>query len=1025
MALVADKYPEKYGEISKQISDIGRRASYLQGETVTLADLAPPIDRDKYLDQMDAEIELVNSTIKNKDQKLAAKLRIYSKYSDLIEKDVVRASKEQGTNLGKAVLSGARGNAFQLKAMVATPALYTDYKDDPIPLFIRRSFGEGLRPYEYLASAFGVRKSVLCLHQDTLVRMGDGSVKKLNEIKVGDYVLGSDKEGSTFPVEVLNIFYQGDQPVYRYTFTRGSNDVRDLICTANHKILTHKETDIDVYIKNYIEPVGSSSDEFYAVLPSGYTNENLRDVPDALQLGLLAGESCKDKASCNKDLISGWNNESVAKYIAGYITTGGDVIDSPSLSLTIRTSSNQMYDEVKELLEFRFGIYVTSLDNDTHSGVSDHRFSITNYTSLLKFKQIAKYLPETLRQKYYDIFSDVGLVPHIPYDKALKVDSEFIGDAPCMDLEVDHPDHLFVLANGIIVSNSTKNATADAGDVGKQLTQVTTPLMVTMDDCGTANGIDLDIDAELKGRVLAKEVEGIPIGTVIDNKIIKHLKSKGVDKVIARSALVCQADAGLCSKCIGTGPRNQFHPIGYAAGITASSSISEPLAQGSLNCLVEGTPVMMSDGTVKAIQDIKPGDIVLGSDLEGNTFPTKVTHVWDQGIQPTYEYTLIRDSDKKEDTVTCTEIHGFLTSDNVVTPIGDIVKTGISLKSPNGVDTEESLEDYFTITDVVSTGDKQCWDISVEHEDSLFVLGGTLPLICSNTKHSGGGFMGGGERVFSGFDILNQFIQSPRVFPHRASVAELDGRVDDIKPAPQGGTYIYIGDERHFVLPGYEPVVKVGDTVEAGERLSEGLIDPSDIVRLRGLGEGRRYYAENLKKILDDSDLRTSSRNAEIIARAAIDHIEIDDPDGLGGYLPGDMVSYNTIQTSYTPPDTAKMVPLDPRYSGKYLEQPVLHYSIGTKLTPSIIKRLQDAGHSNAFVSDDPPQFTPSMVRLRAGAHNMDDWLAKMDTSYLKGNLISDAHRGRDTNTKENIHYAPRIAVGVNFGEKVDDTGKF
>ena len=53
--------------------------------------------------------------------------------------------------------------------MLSTPGLYTDANDNVIPLFIRNSFAEGLRPAEYLAGTYGARKSVLCLHQDTHV----------------------------------------------------------------------------------------------------------------------------------------------------------------------------------------------------------------------------------------------------------------------------------------------------------------------------------------------------------------------------------------------------------------------------------------------------------------------------------------------------------------------------------------------------------------------------------------------------------------------------------------------------------------------------------------------------------------------------------------------------------------------------------------------------------------------------------------------------------------------------------------
>ena len=41
MADIAKKYPDRYRELSKAISDEGRHASYYQGETLTLSDIRP------------------------------------------------------------------------------------------------------------------------------------------------------------------------------------------------------------------------------------------------------------------------------------------------------------------------------------------------------------------------------------------------------------------------------------------------------------------------------------------------------------------------------------------------------------------------------------------------------------------------------------------------------------------------------------------------------------------------------------------------------------------------------------------------------------------------------------------------------------------------------------------------------------------------------------------------------------------------------------------------------------------------
>ena len=41
--------------------------------------------------------------------------------------------------LANTVFSGARGNPTQLNAMLTTPGIYTDYKDEPIELFVHNS----------------------------------------------------------------------------------------------------------------------------------------------------------------------------------------------------------------------------------------------------------------------------------------------------------------------------------------------------------------------------------------------------------------------------------------------------------------------------------------------------------------------------------------------------------------------------------------------------------------------------------------------------------------------------------------------------------------------------------------------------------------------------------------------------------------------------------------------------------------------------------------------------------------------
>lgn len=289
--------------------------------------------------------------------------------------------------------------------------------------------------------------------------------------------------------------------------------------------------------------------------------------------------------------------------------------------------------------------------------------------------------------------------------------------------------------------------------------------------------------------------------------------------------------------------------------------------------------------------------------------------------------------------------------------------------------------------------------------------------------------MAKGKKTFSGLNTTIQFVQIPDEFKDRAAVSETDGTVEAIEDAPQGGTYITVNGQRHFALPGYAALVKVGEKVEAGDIISDGLASPADIVRLRGLGEGRRYYADRLGQILTDSGNTPDKRNMELVARAVIDDYRIDDPDEDSPWLPDDVVRESEFLGNYKPPADTSETSLD-KSMGGYLQKPVLHYTVGTRVTPKIAERMRTAGVQKVLSSRQAPWFNADMKRLRVASHDSKDWLASLGTSYLSSQMRDSLERGEETNVKENHHYGPRLAYGGDagsgaFGEKVRETGMF
>jgi len=281
-------------------------------------------------------------------------------------------------------------------------------------------------------------------------------------------------------------------------------------------------------------------------------------------------------------------------------------------------------------------------------------------------------------------------------------------------------------------------------------------------------------------------------------------------------------------------------------------------------------------------------------------------------------------------------------------------------------------------------------------------------------KHTSGSATG--PNLASGFDLVKQLATIPQTFKDKAAVAEHDGTVNEIRVAPQGGHYIHINSDEYYVPTGFGLKVKVGDEVEAGDVLSDGIINPADIVRLKGVGEGRKYFSHALKRAFDDSGMGgINHRNFDVLAKAMIDHVRITNNEGLGEHLPGEIVSYQSVEKDYQPKSDAAKVRIDLAYN-KYLEQPVLHFTIGTRITRKIIDKLRARGIDQVLVSSQPPSFIPEMQRLDAIPEHEPDWMHQLYTANLERKILHAVNTGAFSDLK-GASPVPGLAYGVGFGQ--------
>jgi len=289
-----------------------------------------------------------------------------------------------------------------------------------------------------------------------------------------------------------------------------------------------------------------------------------------------------------------------------------------------------------------------------------------------------------------------------------------------------------------------------------------------------------------------------------------------------------------------------------------------------------------------------------------------------------------------------------------------------------------------------------------------------------SAKHSAGV----SDRVSkSGFEYINRLIQAPESFPEAGPLAEEDGLVEDVREAPQGGNYIRVKKREYYIPPGLNVTVKVGDEVEQGDDLSDGTPHPGDLVRLRGIGEARRVYMQNLKEALDASGVDAHRRNVEAVTAGLINWARVTDPDGIDQHIYDDVVPFNNLAYSYKPRADAEE--LEPKkLVGRYLEEPVLHYTPGTRVTRKIAKDLEKWKIKKAFGHQDPPEFEPHMVRGLHSIFHDPDWRTRLSGFYTASAFQKSLHRGRESDV-QSTSYVPSLTTPQVLGRQLKTLGKY
>jgi DNA-directed RNA polymerase subunit beta' len=162
------------------------------------------------------------------------------------------------------------------------------------------------------------------------------------------------------------------------------------------------------------------------------------------------------------------------------------------------------------------------------------------------------------------------------------------------------------------------------------------------------------------------------------------------------------------------------------------------------------------------------------------------------------------------------------------------------------------------------------------------------------TFHTGGV---AGEDITQGLPRVEELFEARK--PKRpAIITEVDGtaEIKEVKGIRRVTVVPAVGEERVYQIPyGARIIVKDGMPVKAGERVTEGSVNPHDILRVSGLRDTQRYLVHEVQKVYKSQGVEINDKHIEVMVRQMLHKVKIEEP-GDTELLPGEYIDINTFE---------------------------------------------------------------------------------------------------------------------------------
>jgi DNA-directed RNA polymerase subunit beta' len=485
--------------------------------------------------------------------------------------------------------------------------------------------------------------------------------------------------------------------------------------------------------------------------------------------------------------------------------------------------------------------------------------------------------------------------------------------------------------------------TADSGYMTRKLVDVAQDVIIQEDDCGTTNGIWVQaiyegedevvkLSERIVGRFACDDIPDpqnpktilIQANGEIDEVKARQIEDAGVERVKIRSVLTCECKHGVCIGCYGRNlATGNLVKLGEAVGIIAAQSIGEPGTQLTMRTFhIGGTASQVfKQPQIKAKADgvVQYNELRLVELEDGNNIVLNkngsISVVAEDGRELETHHLVIGSVISVAHGGRVKKGDAFVQWDPYNVPIisekagrvkfQDIIE-GVTMKQEIDETTQqeamviiEHKEDLHPQIIIVDEKNEPLANypipsgahIVVEEQDKI--VAGTLmaktPRKTSKTKDITGGL----PRVAELFEA-----RRPK---DAAEISKIDGAVD-FGPSVRGKRCIVIRDqatnteEEHLIPIGKHVIVFKGDYVKKGQQLTEGPIDPHEILDICGPQELQEHLVNEVQEVYRLQGVTINDKHIEIIVRQMLRKVRITEP-GDTSFLWGEQIEKVEFET--------------------------------------------------------------------------------------------------------------------------------